>query len=129
IRATLRPGDGAAARTFLTAAYAEHPRALQLYASGGQIWFVSFDHAGKFFASKAPLPSGSNEISVVAARTPTRLLLSVNGAPPAVTFTGGALPLDTPRRIAIGADVASLEIGTGWPVELPKTPTREALFP
>ena len=127
IRATVRPGEGGGVRQFLTAAYAEHPRALQLYASGNDVWFVSRDHAGKFFAAKAPLPGGG-DAAVVAVRTPTRLLLSVNGTAPAVVFTGGALPLDTPQSLDVGAGTVSLEIGTGWPRELPKPPTREALF-
>ncbi|MBR3085147.1 MAG: PD40 domain-containing protein [Kiritimatiellae bacterium] len=125
IRAKVSPGDGA--RQFLTAAYAEHPRALQLYASGGQMWFVSFDHAGKFFAAKAPVPNGG-DVRVLAVRTPTRLLLSLDGGSPAVVHTGGAIPLDTPQRLNVGAGAAAVEIGTGWPRELPKPPTREDLF-
>lgn len=125
IRATARPGDGV--RQYLAAAYAEHPRALQLYASGGQMWFVSFDHAGKFFAAKAPIPSGG-DVRVIAVRTPTRLLLSLNGGVPSIVHTGGAIPLDTPQSLTVGDGVISLEIGTGWPHELPKPQTLEKFF-
>lgn len=120
IRATLNPGTQKGTRQFLRLSYAEHPRAIQLYASGGDLWFVSFDHAGKFFAAKAPLPRDGRESAVVAVRTPTRLILSVNGAAPAVVHTGGAIPLDTPQGLTAGDGVLSLEIGTGWPHELPK---------
>ncbi len=120
IRATLNPGTQKDTRQFLRLSYAEHPRAIQLYASGGDLWFVSFDHAGKFFAAKAPLRRDGREAAVVAVRTPTRLILSVNGASPAVVHTGGAIPLDTPQGLTAGDGVLSLEIGTGWPHELPK---------
>lgn len=120
IRATLNLGTQKDTRQFLRLSYAEHPRAIQLYASGGDLWFVSFDHAGKFFAAKAPLPRDGREAAVVAVRTPTRLILSVNGAAPAVVHTGGAIPLDTPQGLTAGDGVLSLEIGTGWPHELPK---------
>ena len=135
VRATVRLGGGKGVRQIVTGEYAEHPRAFQLYASGGELWFVSRDHAGKFFAAKAPLPAGRSDVAVVAVRTPSRLLLSVDGAPPRVAFTGGALPLDTPLRLvcgtglAGGAEIRSLELGAGWPQELPKPPAREELFP
>ena len=136
LRAKMRFGESGGVRQFLTAAYAEHPGAIQLYCANGEIHFASRDYAGKYFAARAPLaprPHGDAHF-LVAVRTPSRLVLSVDGAPPQEVFTGGALPLDTPQRLVVGTGLVegdvldSLEIGTGWPNELPKGPTREVLF-
>lgn len=136
LRAKVRFGESGGVRLVLTGCYAEHPRAIQLYCANGEIHFATRDHAGKYFAVRAPLalkPDGASH-TLLAIRTPTRLLLSVDGTPPQQEFTGGALPLDTPQRLVIGTGLAqgdaidSFEIGGGWPNELPKAPTREALF-
>ena len=136
LRAKVRFGDATGVRQVLTGCYAEHPRAIQLYLTNGEIHFVSRDHAGKYFAAKTPLaPRPADDVhTLVAVRTPSRLVLSVDGASPQEVFTGGALPLDTPQRLVVGTglvegdSIDSLEIGVGWPNELPKALTREELF-
>ena len=71
---------------------------------------------------------------VVAVRTPRRLVLSVDGGEPENEIRGPFLSLDTPQRLVVGAGlkegeaIESLEVGSGWPHELPKAPTREDLF-
>ena len=37
--------------------------------------------------------------------------------------------LEAEDVLAGGAEIRSLELGAGWPQELPKPPTREELFP
>lgn len=137
IRATVRLAPGVSqVRQILVSSYSEHPRAIQLYLAGGEINFASRDHTGKYFAARAPLAPllDSAPYTILAVRTPTRLLLAVDGTAPQQVFTGGALPLDTPQSLTIGADLTdgdaidTIEIGTGWPTELPTAPTKEALL-
>ena len=136
LRAKVRFGGASGVRQVLTGCYAEHPRAIQLYLANGEIHVASRDHAGKYFAVRAPLASrpDGDAHTLVAVRTPARLILSVDGAPTQEVFTGGALPLDTLQRLVVGTGlgdgdaIESLEIGIGWPKELPKGKTREDLF-
>lgn len=135
VRAAVRLAPGGGVREFARGVYAEHPRAFQLYSDKTGFHFVSRDPSGKYFAAHAAVPGGpSGEHRLVAVREPTRILLSVDGAAPAVAVPGAALPLDTPLSIVAGGGfgpgdaVDHLDIGTGWPPELPKAPTREDLF-
>ena len=136
VRAEVRLAPGGGVREFARAVYAEHPRAVQLYADNSGFHFVSRDPSGKYFAAHAASPGGGpcGEHRLVAVRTPTRLLHSVDGGEPVVAVPGAALPLDTPLSLVSGAGfgpgdaVDHLDIGTGWPPELTKAPTREDLF-
>lgn len=147
VRAKVRLDGSGGVRQFAVGDYAENPQAFQVYLTGGDIWFNTRGFDNKWLAVKcsggASTPcepqtqDGSQhyqEISFVAVRTVKRLVISVNGGKPENEIRGPFLSLDTPQRLVVGGAlkqgeaIESLEIGTGWPHELPKTPTREDLF-
>ena len=136
VRATVRFDGSDGVRQILTGDYAENPRAVQLYVSGGTVWFSTRGFDGKWLAAKCPGSAGGSlaELSIVAVRTAKRLVLSVNGGEPNTVHQGPFLSLDTPQRLIAGVGlkqgeaIQSLEIGTGWPKELPKRKTLEELF-
>ena len=146
LRAKVRLGGGVGVRQLAIGDYAEYSRAFQLYVAGTDIWLATRGFDGKWLGVKVPVPPRQQadnnnvadgapaEISIVAARTPKRLVLSVNGGEPKSVLQGPFLALDTPVRLMTGAGlqqgetIDALEIGTGWPSELPKAPTREDLF-
>ena len=146
LRTTARFGGGEGVRQLAIGDYAGTSRAFQLYVAGADVWLATRGFDGKWLGVKAPVPvreqaynskvaaGAPAEISIVAVRTPKRLVLSVNGGAPKCVLQGPFLALDTPVRFMTGAGlqqgeaIDSLEIGIGWPRELPKAPMREDLF-
>ena len=148
VRATVQLNGSDGVRQIVTGDYAENPRAFQLYVSGDDVWLSTRGFDGKWLGAKAPgmrPPAASSSqtrpeaaspgiLSIVAVRTAKRLVLSVNGGDPTTILQGPFLSLDTPQRLVAGAGlkqgeaIHSLEIGTGWPMDLPKEKTREDLF-
>ena len=141
IRAKLRLAGTGGVRQVVTGDYAENHRAFQIYHSAGNFWFSTRGFDGKWLGVKCPcvaLPGGAGgspaTLDIVAVRTPMRLVLSIDGREPKTIIQGPFLSLDTPLRLITGIGleqgdaIESLEIGTGWPKELQKTPTREDLF-
>ena len=144
VRAKVRLDGSGGVRQFAIGDYAENPQAFQVYLSGGDIWFNTRGFDGKWLAVKSKVESRKSKVEkvedsarlhdVVAVRTPRRLVLSVDGGEPENEIRGPFLSLDTPQRLVVGAGlkegeaIESLEVGSGWPHELPKAPTREDLF-
>ena len=146
VRAKVRLDGTGGVRQIATGDYGENPRAFQLYASGGDIWFSTRGFDGKWLGVKAAAAErrqadtsknagGSPaEHSIVAVRTAKRLVLSVDGGGPKTVLQGPFLGLDTPHGLIVGVglkpgeSIDALEIGTGWPKELPKGRTREDIF-
>ena len=152
IRAKLRLAGTGGVRQIVTGDYAENHRAFQLYHSAGDIWFSTRGFDGKWLGVKAEGGTRSRAsvvaqgrdcggvggspatLAIVAVRTPMRLVLSIDGRESKTIIQGPFLSLGTPLRFISGTGlgqgdaIESLEIGTGWPKELPKTPTREDLF-
>ena len=63
-----------------------------------------------------------------------RLLISVNGAPPTIDAPCDTMSLDHSLRFIVGRglkpgeSVIKVEVGSGWPLEIPKDKRREDLF-
>ena len=131
VRATVRIDDSTGVRQILTGDYAENPRAFQLYISDNDVWLSTRGFDNKWLGVKSASPG---ILSIVAVRTAKRLVLSVNGGEPNIVLQGPFQSLDTPQRLVAGVGlkqgeaILSLEIGTGWPKELPKAKKREDLF-
>jgi Tol biopolymer transport system component len=152
VRAKVRLAGVGGVRQIVTGDYAENHRAFQIYHSAGNIWFSTRGFDGKWLGVKAeggtrsrasvvaqePDSEGAGgspaTLAIVAVRTPMRLVLSIDGREPKTIIQGPFLSLDTPLRLITGTGlgqgdvIESLEIGKGWPKELPKAPTREDLF-
>ncbi len=145
IRAKVRLArNSTAVRLLLLADYAEHAQGFQLYTERGGICFATRGLDGRFAgvweneASRGGAPSfltaETKWHTVVAIRSPRRLLISLDGAAPSETYPDGILPLRTLRRLVVGRGlmpgecIVSLEIGSGWPADLPQNLLRKALF-
>ena len=134
VRAKIRLDGSSGVRQFAVGDYAENPQAFQVYLSGSDIWFNTRGFDGKWLAVKSKVEGSAHIHDVVVVRTPKRLVISVNGGEPETEIRGPFLSLDTPHRLVVGAGlkegeaIESLEVGTGWPHELPKAPTRENMF-
>lgn len=84
------------------------------------------------FPIRSPLPS---EVTCVGIRMGDRSYVSVNGAPPqALLFTRDTLALNCPESITVGSGVKNevfvrdVEIGTGWPSDVPLPTTGKDLL-
>ena len=143
VRAKMRLGRNATAvRLLLLAEYAEHAQGFQLYTERGGICFATRGIDGRFAgvweqeASRGGAPSflaaETKRHTVVAIRSPRRLLISLDGAAPSETYPGGILPLHALRRLTVGRGllpgetIDSLEIGSGWPADIPQAPSLAA---
>ena len=136
VRATVRLDGSDGVRQIVTGGYAENPRAFQLYVSGDDVWLSTRGFDNKWLAAKCLGGAGGSpaELSIVAVRTAKRLVLSVNGREPNTVIQGPFQSLDTPQHIIAGVGlrqgeaIQSLEIGTGWPKDLPTEKKREDLL-
>ena len=121
-------------RQLLIGDYKEHEYAFQTFASHA-VWFSTRDTAGTYLDVKQDCYKEAREYAFTAIRTPNKLFLSVDGAPPKVSGTRGkVISLGTIRRFIVGRGlkageaVVKAEVGTGWPTDVPKFKTREDLF-
>ena len=143
IRAKMRLGrNSTAVRFLLLAEYAEHAQGFQLYTERGGICFATRGIDSRFIGvwnqdvSRGGTPSVfSSETkwhTVVAIRSPKRLLISLDGAAPSEVYPGGVLPLHALRRLTVGLGLLPgegidfLEIGSGWPADMPPKPLWKA---
>ncbi|MBQ2628273.1 MAG: PD40 domain-containing protein [Kiritimatiellae bacterium] len=112
----------------------EHEYAYQMFASYA-VWFSTRDYAGRYLDVKQAKHKEGREYTFTGIRTPTRLLLSVDGCVPKVSVPRGrVLAVNRLRRFVVGRGLKSgervvkAEVGTGWPDDVPKFKTREDLF-
>ena len=131
--------NSTAVRSLLLAEYAEHPQGFQLYTERGGICFATRGIDSRFAGvwnqdvSQGGVPSflsaETKRHTVVVIRSPKRLLISLDGAAPSETYPGGILPLHALRRLTVGRGllpdevIDSLEIGSGWPADIPQAPS------
>ncbi len=135
-------------RQLLIGDYAESDQGFQLFVKQRDVWFSTRNSGNRFIGVKSADYSAPGEYVLTGIRTPKRLLVSVNGLAttmstssspiwhntPVVNCPGDLLPLDNFRRFIVGRGlrpgerIAKVEVGTGWPVNVPKTRRREDLF-
>ena len=132
VRAKLDGTDGL--RQLLIGDYKEHEYGFQVFANR-DVWFSTRDTTGRYLDVKQTKYKEGREYTFTAIRTPTRLLLSVDGCVPKVSVPRGkVISLENLRRFVVGRglkngeSVVKAEVGTGWPVDVPKFKKREDLF-
>ena len=132
VRAKLDGTDGL--RQLLIGDYKEHEYGFQIFANR-DVWFSTRDTAGRYLDVKQTKYKEGREYTFTAIRTPTRLLLSVDGCIPKVSVPRGkVISLENLKRFVVGKglkqgeSVIRAEVGTGWPVDVPKFKKREDLF-
>ena len=121
-------------RQLLIGDYEEHEYAYQIFASYA-VWFSTRDFARRYLDVKQAKYKGGREYTFTGIRTPTRLLLSVDGCVPMVSVPRGkVLAVNRLRRFVVGRGlkagekVIKAEVGAGWPSDVPKFKKREDLF-
>ncbi|MBR4652620.1 MAG: PD40 domain-containing protein [Kiritimatiellae bacterium] len=136
IRWTGKPFSGDA--TVISAKYDECSQVafrLVMQDSVPNFWWLNRDRQAVRVPMPGPLEPGEHEITAV--RTATVVYLSVDGSEPILQqMREGHLPLDHPRGMGTGSiferdddkRVLSIEVGTGWPVNVPKPATRRDLL-
>ena len=122
-------------RQLLIGDYQEHEYGFQTFARTGTVWFSTRDAGGRYIDVKNQCYKGAREYTFTAIRMPTKLLLSCDGAAPAVSVPRGkVISLENIRRFIVGRGlkpgeaVVKAEVGTGWPTDVPKFKKREDLF-
>ena len=132
VKAKLDGTDGL--RQLLIGDYREHEYGFQIFANR-DVWFSTRDTAGRYLDVKQTKYREGREYTFTAIRTPTRLLLSVDGCVPKVNVPRGkVISLENLRRFVVGRGLKSgesvikAEVGTGWPVDVPRFKRREDLF-
>ncbi len=122
-------------RQLLIGDYKEHEYGFQTFARTFTVWFSTRDAGGRYLDVMNRCYKDAREYTFTAIRTPTRLLLSCDGAAPAVSVPRGkVISLENIRRFIVGRGlkpgeaVIKAEVGTGWPTDVPKFKKREDLF-
>ena len=121
-------------RQLLIGEYEEHEYAFQIFANYA-VWFSTRDLNGKYLDVKQDCYKGGREYTFTGIRTPKRLMLSVDGSVPAISVPRAkVLSLKNLRRFIVGRglkageSVVKVEVGTGWPSDVPRFKRREDLF-
>ena len=122
-------------RQLLIGDYKEHEYGFQTFARTFTVWFSTRDAGGRYLDVMNRCYKEAREYTFTAIRTPTRLLLSCDGAAPAVSVPRGkVISLENIKRFIVGRGlkpgeaVIKAEVGTGWPNDVPKFKKREDLF-
>lgn len=121
--------DEAVLRLF-RACYAESDQALQLYRDKDWNFAFATRTAGNRFhwvrwTDKVPCDAN---VTITGIRTPTATYISIDGGwPVRMSSYLGTLDLANPRRVEVGPCVSSVEVGTGWPTDVPSV-ARKAVF-
>ena len=122
-------------RQLLIGDYKEHEYGFQTFARTFTVWFSTRDAGGRYIDVMNRCYKEAREYTFTAIRTPTRLLLSCDGAAPAVSVPRGkVISLENIKRFIVGRGlkpgeaVIKAEVGTGWPANVPKFKKREDLF-
>ena len=134
-RIKVRLNGSQSLRQLLIGDYKEHEYGFQTFARDYTVWFSTRDTGGRYFDVMNRCYKEAREYTFTAIRTPTRLLLSGDGAVPAVSVPRGkVISLENIRRFIVGRGlkpgdvVIKAEVGTGWPNDVPKFKRREDLF-
>ncbi|MBQ3287838.1 MAG: PD40 domain-containing protein [Kiritimatiellae bacterium] len=121
-------------RQLLIGEYEEHEYAFQIFANYA-VWFSTRDLNGRYLDVKQDCYKGGREYTFTGIRTPERLMLSVDGSVPAISVPRAkVLSLKNLRRFIVGRglkageSVIKVEVGTGWPSDVPRFKRREDLF-
>ena len=122
-------------RQLLIGDYKEHEYGFQTFARDYTVWFSTRDIGGRYLDVMNRCYKEAREYTFTAIRTPTRLMLSGDGAVPAVSVPRGkVISLENIRRFIVGRGlkpgdvIIKAEVGTGWPNDVPKFRKREDLF-
>ena len=122
-------------RQLLIGDYKEHEYGFQTFARDYTVWFSTRDIGGRYLDVMNRCYKEAREYTFTAIRTPTRLMLSGDGAVPAVSVPRGkVISLENIMRFIVGRGlkpgdvVIKAEVGTGWPNDVPKFKKREDLF-
>ena len=121
-------------RQLLIGEYEEHEYAFQIFASYAA-WFSTRDLSGRYLDVRNNGYNGAREYTFTGIRTPNGLMLSLDGAVPVVNVPRAkVLSLKNLRRFIVGRglkpgeSVVKVEVGVGWPSDVPKFKRREDLF-
>ena len=137
VRAKFRfDGDCSKYQDIVQCAYGESPLGLDLYMAKGIPHFGLRDGAGDHIRVAAPSAvKGACEMRMTGVRTRDGFYLSVNDGPVLFhNFTRGSLPLDTPKSVLMGSTfnpasaIGLVEVGTGWPANVPRLRTGKELM-
>ena len=110
--------------------YAESDQALQLYRDKDWNFAFATRTAGNRFhwvrwTDRVPCDA---RVTITGIRTPTATYISIDGSwPVRMSSYLGTLDLVNPRRAEVGPCVSSVEVGTGWPTDVPSV-ARKAVF-
>lgn len=134
VRVKVRLDGTAGLRQLFIGDYAEHEYGVQIFANR-DVWLSTRDHTGRYLDVKQARYTEGREYTFTGIRAAGRLLLSVDGSVPAVAVPRAkVLSLDHLRRFIVGRglksgeSVVKVEVGTGWPTDVPKFKKREDLF-
>lgn len=120
-------------RQLLIGDYNEHELGFQTIVDR-TVWFSTRLLNKNFTGSNSKAYKGGGEYTITGIRTARRLLVSVNGCVPDTFPPADMLSLDNLRRFVVGRglkngeSVIKVEVGTGWPTDVPKFRRREDLF-
>ena len=121
-------------RQLLIGEYAEHEYAFQVFANYA-VWFSTRDFNGKYLDVRHNDYKGARTYTFTGIRTPHALMLSVDGGVPVVSMPRAkVLSVKNLKRFIVGRGLKSgecvikVEVGTGWPANVPKFKKREDLL-
>ena len=133
VRLKVKLDGSAGLRQLLIGDYSEHCLGFQMHANR-DIWFSTRAVTERFVGVCDKTYRSPGEYTLVGIRTAKRLLISVNGLPPRIDAPRDTMSLDHPLRFIVGRglkpgeSVIKVEVGSGWPMEIPKDKRREDLF-
>ena len=132
----LYDGDASVYQDVVQCAYGESPLGLDLYMAKGQPHFGLRDASASHVRVASPeAVTKPCEMTLTGIRTRDAFYLSVNDEPVLChAFTRGSLALDTPKEVFVGSTfkpgskVRCVEVGTGWPRNVPRLMTGKELL-
>ena len=121
-------------RQMLIGEYEEHEYAFQVFANYA-VWFSTRDLNGNYLDVRQDRYKGGREYTFTGIRTSKELMLSVDDSLPTVSVPRAkVLSLKNLKRFIVGRGlkpgerIVKVEVGTGWPSNVPKFKKREDLF-
>lgn len=134
VRVRVRLDGTKGLRQLLIGEYKEHEYAFQVFANYA-VWFATRYFNGDYLDVWQDCYKEGREYTFTCIRTSKALMLSVDGSVPAVKMLGlQPLSLVNLKRFIVGRGlkpserVIKAEVGTGWPIDVPKSKKREDLF-